>query len=248
MENPINKPLKIAIIGYGKMGKTIEALAPSVSCEVVFIAGRDWLNQVDALRLSGAQVAIEFTSPESAVNNVVSLMELGIPIVCGSTGWTENEPEVRSSCQNLNGSIMLGSNFSLGVHLFFALNKKMAHWMAGFPEYKVQLHEVHHTEKKDAPSGTALTTAAQIIKEHHAYTGWTLDADNENIGKIPILAERLSDVKGYHAVAWESDVDNIEFRHLAHSRQGFALGALRAAHWLYGKKGWYTVEEMYAFD
>jgi 4-hydroxy-tetrahydrodipicolinate reductase len=248
MENQVVPPLKIALIGYGKMGKAIEDLAASVSCQVVFVGDKDWFDQVEMLKQSGAQVAIEFSSPESAAENLLRLIELGIPSVCGSTGWMDREFEVKAACLKLNGSIMLGSNFSVGVHLFFALNKKLAHWMAGFPEYSVRLHEIHHTEKKDAPSGTAITTAKGIVDQHPAYTGWGLSKETEIKGHIPIQAERLNDVKGLHAVTWESDIDQIEFRHLAHSRAGFALGALRAAHWLHGKNGWFLVEEMYAFE
>lgn len=248
MENQTTKPLKLALIGYGKMGKAIESLAPSSSCQVVFVGGRDWLQHRESLLHSGAQIAIEFTTPESAPSNLVHLLELGIPTVCGSTGWAKSEAEVKEACQKNSGSLLVGSNFSVGVHMFLALNKKLANWMGNFPEYAVQLTEIHHTQKKDAPSGTAVTTANGIVEQNPSYTGWELNVDKETKGVIPILAKRQDEVKGFHSVAWNSEIDQLELRHLAHSRDGFALGALRAAHWLLEKQGWYGVEDMYAFE
>jgi 4-hydroxy-tetrahydrodipicolinate reductase len=248
MENQPTNPLKIALIGYGKMGKTIEALAPSAFCKVVFVGGRDWLQHRETLLQSGAQIAIEFTAPESAASNLLHLIDLGIPTVCGSTGWANNEAEVKEACQKNRGSILVGSNFSLGVLMFFALNKKLAKWMAGFPEYAVRLTEIHHTQKKDAPSGTAVTIANGIVEQNPAYTDWELYLGKETKGLVPITAKRQDEVKGIHSITWDSEIDQLELRHLAHSRGGFALGALRAARWLYGKQGWYGVEDMYVFE
>ena len=248
MEKQLSQPLKIAIIGHGKMGKAIEALALSASCQVVFIGSKDWFQHRESFIASGAEIAIEFTSPESAPNNILKLIDLGIPTVCGSTGWTNKEHEVKTACLSANGSVLLGSNFSVGVHLFFALNKKLAKWMANFPEYSVRIKEIHHTEKKDAPSGTAVTAAKGIIELNPSFSDWALQGENETKGIIPILALRQEEVKGFHSITWNSAIDQLDLQHSAHSREGFALGALRAAHWLYGKQGWFGVEDMYAFE
>lgn len=244
---PMN-PLKIALIGYGKMGKAIERVAPNMNTEIVYIGSKNWaLNPNDILN-SGAQVAIEFTQPLSAPENVGQLLKLGIPTVCGTTGWSHLEPDLRLQCANSNGSVMVGSNFSLGVHLFFALNKKLAQWMAGFPEYQASIHEVHHLEKKDAPSGTAITTANLIINNNPRYTQFTLHPNDANASQLQIKAERLADVKGIHQVQWDGPMDRIELSHSAKSRDGFAIGALHAAHWILNKKGWFQVEEMFDFQ
>lgn len=244
---PIN-PLKIALIGYGKMGKAIEQVAPRLNAEVVYVGSKTWAQNSHDILDSGAQVAIEFTQPLAAPENVRHLLQLGIPTVCGTTGWSHLEPQMRLQCSNLKGSILVGSNFSLGVHLFFSLNKKLAQWMADFPEYQASIHEIHHLEKKDAPSGTAISTANLIIQNNPRYTEFELHPNSPNESHLPIQAERLADVKGFHKVKWDGPMDIIELSHSAKSRDGFAIGALRAAHWLLNKKGWFQVEEMFDFQ
>lgn len=229
--------MKIALIGYGKMGKTIENLATKKGHTIVYKATADWSEG----NLNEAEVAIEFSTPTTAITNLKECFEKGIPVVCGTTGWLENYDEIAQICEEKNSAMLYASNFSLGVNIFFHVNRVLAKVMENFPEYKVQIEETHHTEKLDAPSGTAISIAEDIVpfrnKKH-----WTLDKETED--SIPIFAYRKSDVKGTHTVTYRSEIDNLSISHEAHSREGFAVGAILAAEWLKDKKGVYTMDDV----
>ncbi|NND62925.1 MAG: 4-hydroxy-tetrahydrodipicolinate reductase [Flavobacteriaceae bacterium] len=229
--------MKIAILGYGKMGKTIERLAQEKGHEIVFKKDA----QIKKGALEEADVAIEFSTPESAFENIENCMDMEIPVVSGTTGWLDRWDEMINICEKRNGSFIYASNFSIGVNLFFNLNEYAAKLMEPWKEYDVSLKEIHHTEKKDAPSGTAISLAEGIIK-HSDKANWELDAKSKDTLKIS--AERIADVKGIHEVEYSSEIDNITIKHEAHSREGFAKGAILAAEWLIGKKGVFTMKDV----
>ncbi len=227
----------IALLGYGKMGMVIERIAIERGHTIVLRK-----NIGDGFEgLEKADVAIEFSAPSAAVSNLSKCFELGIPVVCGTTGWLEQYDEVVNICNSKNGAFIYGSNFSLGVNIFFKLNENLAKMMAQLKQYNVRMNEIHHTQKLDAPSGTAISLANGVIA-NSAYTEWTLETPSEN--QIHIEAERIANVPGTHSVFYDSDVDTIEIKHTAHSREGFALGAVVAAEWLLGKKGVYTMKDV----
>ena len=230
--------MKIALLGYGKMGKVIEKIALERGHEIV-------LRKSSSTTYSGlenADVAIDFSVPTSAVANISECLNSGIPVVCGTTGWLEEYPKMVTLCENKKGSFIYGSNFSLGVNLFFELNNYLAKMMSKFKNYSATMEEIHHTQKLDAPSGTAITLAKGII-ENTDYKNWTLDK-NANENKIHIDAQRIENVPGTHSVFYTSEVDTIEIKHTAHSRDGFALGSIIAAEWLVGKKGVFTMKDV----
>lgn len=229
--------MRIALLGYGKMGKTIEKLAQEKGHEIVARIS----SNSDFSELSKADVAIDFSVPEAALKNIKSCFEMGIPVVSGTTGWLEHFDEVLKTCQLRNGSFIYASNFSVGVNLFFELNKKLAEMMKKHKEYTLDIEEIHHTQKLDAPSGTAITLAKDIINNSD-YINWKLDSAPEN--EIPIKALRIDDVKGTHTVFYRSAIDTLSIKHEAHSREGFALGAMLAAEWLLGKKGVFTMKDV----
>jgi 4-hydroxy-tetrahydrodipicolinate reductase len=229
--------MKIALLGYGKMGKTIEKLAEGKGHQIVARIS----SNSDFSDLQKADVAIDFSIPEAAVKNITACFELGIPVVSGTTGWLEHYDKVLNTCQLRNGSFIYASNFSVGVNLFFELNKQLAQMMAKHKDYTVDIEEIHHTQKLDAPSGTAISLAKDIV-EKSDYTGWKLDNSPQN--EIPIKALRIEDVKGTHTVSYRSAIDTLSIKHEAHSREGFALGALLAAEWLQGKKGVFTMKDV----
>lgn len=222
--------MKIALIGYGKMGKIIEEIALKRGHDIVAK-----LSETPTVeRLNNADVAIEFSNPEAAFENIKFCLEHKIPVVCGTTGWLDRKPEIEKIAVQNDTAFLYGSNFSLGVNLFFALNEKLAGLMKNFPEYGVQLEEIHHTHKKDAPSGTAISLAEGIISNSD-FDAWKL---GETSGKeLGIFAVREDEVPGTHSVFYTSGVDEIEIKHTAFSREGFALGAVVAAEWILGKKG-----------
>ncbi len=230
--------MKIALLGYGKMGKTIEQLAVAAGHEIVFKSGENAIIG----KLEDAVVAIEFSTPEIVVENILKCFQLNIPVVCGTTGWLENYSLVTNTCKQCNGSFIYASNFSIGVHLFFDLNKKLTKLMAPWEEYNVAIEEIHHTEKKDAPSGTAITIAETILAENSRLANWSLDSGNNN--ELHISAKRIADVKGTHIVTYESEIDEIKISHKAKSREGFAKGAILAAEFLKDKKGIYTMKDV----
>ncbi len=229
--------MKILLIGYGKMGKTIERIAQQRGHE---IAGRIDVGD-DFLQLD-ADVAIEFTQPESAVTNLKTCFEKGIPVVCGTTGWLQHKTEIEDHCRKKNGTLLYSSNFSLGVNLFFKLNEYLATLMDRYSQYEVSIDETHHTQKKDAPSGTAITLAEGVIKNLTRKKGWHL-SPTENPASLAINSFRIDPAPGTHTVKYKSAVDDIEITHTAHSREGFALGAVLVAEWLAGKKGIFTMDD-----
>ncbi|WP_281238968.1 4-hydroxy-tetrahydrodipicolinate reductase [Flavobacterium praedii] len=229
--------MKIALLGYGKMGQVIERIALERGHEIVL--KKDEFNTYDGL--STADVAIDFSVPSAAVSNISSCFNANVPVVSGTTGWLEHYDEMIALCKAKNGGFISSSNFSLGVNLFFEFNEYLAKIMSKFDHYKVNMEEIHHDQKLDAPSGTAISLAKGII-ENSNYTNWTLDTPKED--QIHIEAIRVGTVPGTHTVTYNSDVDSIEIKHTALNREGFALGAVIAAEWLAGKHGIYTMKDV----
>ena len=230
--------MKIALVGYGKMGHIIDEIATKRGHEIVAK-----LNETPtAENLNDPDVVIEFSNPEVAFNNIKVCLENRIPVICGTTGWLDQKPEIQEIALQNKTAFLYGSNFSLGVNLFFALNEKLASLMKEFPEYNVQLEEIHHTHKKDAPSGTAISLAEGIIKNSERFDAWKLDeTQNKELG---IFAIREDEVPGTHSVYYKSDVDEIEIKHTAFNRNGFAVGAVIAAEWIIGKSGNFTMNDV----
>ncbi|MCC5917144.1 MAG: 4-hydroxy-tetrahydrodipicolinate reductase [Cryomorphaceae bacterium] len=225
--------MNIAIIGYGKMGKTIEGIAKARGHNIVYASSAP-LSSPEVLNI--ADVAIEFTGPEAAVDNILMCIEAGVPVVCGTTGWLDRWDIVEDKIKKSHGSFFYASNFSLGVNVFFALNKKLAQLMSGFDNYQVEMEEIHHIHKKDAPSGTAITLAEGIIEYKSKYIDWSL-MPNKKENTVPITAIRENEVPGTHSIRYISENDKIEITHEAFNRVGFAQGAVIAAEWLPGKTG-----------
>ena len=230
--------MKIALLGYGKMGKVIERIALERGHEIVLRKG-----QSDTFEgLAQADVAIDFSVPTAAVSNISTCLNQNIPVVSGTTGWLEQYDDMISLCEAKNGTFLYGSNFSLGVNLFFELNEYLAKIMARFADvYKVSMEEIHHTQKLDSPSGTAISLAKGII-QHSDYESWTEAQAGEQ--QIHINAKRIENVPGTHSVFYQSEVDFIEIKHVAHNREGFALGSVLAAEWIQGKKGVFTMKDV----
>ncbi|HET8885837.1 MAG TPA: 4-hydroxy-tetrahydrodipicolinate reductase [Salinimicrobium sp.] len=222
--------MKIALLGYGKMGKSIEKIAVSRGHEIVAISDSE--NQKPDL--SSADVAINFSIPSAAFENIAWAFENKVPVVSGTTGWLQDYDKAVALCKKNDSAFIYASNFSLGVNLFFELNKKLAKMMKAFNEYSVSIEEIHHLQKLDAPSGTAITLAEHIIPQLDK-KGWSLNQSEAN--KIPIYAKREENVPGTHSIFYHSKIDQIEIKHTAHSREGFAVGAVIAAEWLLNKKG-----------
>lgn len=229
--------MKIALLGYGRMGQIIERIALERGHEIVLRK-----RSTDAYDgLTDADVAIDFSIPDAAVGNITTCLEHSVPVVCGTTGWLEHYPKMVALCEQRGGAFLYGSNFSLGVNLFFALNTYLARMMAKHPQYKVSMEEIHHTQKLDAPSGTAISLAKDII-ESSDYSSWALKDAKED--EVLIDAKRIEGVPGTHSVFYDSEVDSIEIKHTAHSREGFALGAVLAAEWLVGKQGVFSMKDV----
>ncbi len=229
--------MKIALLGYGKMGKVIERIALERGHEIVL--KKDQNNTFEGLSI--ADVAIDFSVPDSAVTNISECLNNGIPVISGTTGWLADYAKMKQLCEDKNGSFIYASNFSLGVNVFFELNEYLAKMMTNLKQYNVSMEEIHHTQKLDAPSGTAITLAEGVIK-HTDYANWTLETPISN--EIHIEAKRIENVPGTHSIFYDSEVDQIEIKHTAHSREGFALGAVVAAEWLVGKKGVFTMKDV----
>jgi 4-hydroxy-tetrahydrodipicolinate reductase len=229
--------MKIALLGYGKMGQVIERIALERGHEIVL--KKDEFNTYEGL--SNADVAIDFSVPTAAVTNISNSFHANVPVVSGTTGWLEHYDEMLALCATTKGAFISSSNFSLGVNIFFELNEYLAKIMSKLDSYKVDMEEIHHTQKLDAPSGTAISLAKGVI-ENSTYTNWTLDEAKAN--EIHIEAKRIGDVPGTHTVTYDSAVDAIEIKHTAHNRQGFALGAVIAAEWLVGKQGVFTMKDV----
>jgi 4-hydroxy-tetrahydrodipicolinate reductase len=236
-------PLSIALIGYGKMGKAIEEIAIEQGHDICLKISRDNIQDFNKENVSPADVAIEFTGPETAFMNVKSCIEWGVPVVCGSTGWTKEINVIRDLCNKKNGAFLFASNFSVGVNIFFELNERLARLMSGRNDYTLSLEEIHHTQKKDAPSGTAITLAEGIISHHEGLTGWEKEtASTEKV--IPIISKRIDPAPGTHKVLYSSAIDDIEIIHTAHNRKGFAKGAVLAAEFLRGKNGNFSMKDV----
>ena len=238
--------MNILLIGYGKMGQTIAELAARRGHTVAGIVDLH-ASPANITDFSPAtiDVAIEFTHPDSAFGNVAACLRQGLPVVCGSTGWLHHFDEARALTQELNGSLFYASNYSVGVNLFFHFNEYIAAKMAQFGGYDVALREIHHTQKIDQPSGTALTAAEGILRNFPAKTSWR-NAPAETAAELAVISERTGDAVGTHIVTYTSDVDTLELTHAAHSRAGFALGALLAAEWLPGRRGTFGMKELLA--
>ncbi|PQJ10853.1 4-hydroxy-tetrahydrodipicolinate reductase [Flavipsychrobacter stenotrophus] len=235
--------MNIALIGYGKMGQAIEEIAIKRGHNIALCIRSGNRHELDATHMQGVDVAIEFTGPETAKDNVMDCMALGVPVICGSTGWNEEVPEAAAMANDRGVGFLQASNFSIGVNIFFEVNKQLAALMNKHPEYDVSVEETHHTQKKDAPSGTAITIAEQILERSATKKTWALNfVNNENI--LPIVAHRIENVPGTHRVKYASAIDDIELVHTAHSREGFALGAVLAAEFLAGKKGVFTMRDV----
>jgi 4-hydroxy-tetrahydrodipicolinate reductase len=229
--------MKIGLFGFGKMGQMI--------AQIALERGHDITARVDSpedlMDFSAIDLAIDFSSPEAAFNNISSCFKAGIPVVSGTTGWLQHYDTAREQCRALDGAFIYASNFSLGVNLFFELNKYLAKLMQAAPNYNAALEEIHHTQKIDAPSGTAITLAEDIIA-NSSYTGWSKESVVP--GKLPIFSLREGDTPGTHKISYRSEVDQIDIIHTAHNRKGFALGAVLAAEWLLGKKGVYNMSDV----
>lgn len=230
--------MKIALLGYGKMGKVIERIALERGHEIV-------LKKSSASTFDGienADVAIDFSIPDVAVENISICLEKGIPVVSGTTGWLDDYQKIVDLCEAKNGAFLYGSNFSLGVNLFFELNNYLAQMMSKFKEYNVSMEEIHHTQKLDKPSGTAISLAKDILKNYPEKKNWTID--NSTNEELFIDVKRIENVPGTHSVFYNSNVDFIEIKHVAHNREGFALGAVVASEWILGKKGVFSMKDV----
>ena len=242
--------MKIALLGYGKMGKTIADLVADEFADkhqiTLAIDSQNGDKLTAETLQNAADVAIEFSTPETAYHNIMLAFDSGLPVVCGTTAWLHRLAEVEQRCKKEGHAFFYASNFSIGVNIFFQLNKKLAQLMNGRNDYNLQIDETHHLQKKDAPSGTAITLAQGIMATNPLKTRWVNRASQQT-EEIAIVSHRLADVKGAHIVSYESPIDEIVIRHSAHSRKGFAKGAILAAEWLRGKKGVFGMEDMLAY-
>jgi len=235
--------MKIALIGYGKMGKAIEDIAMKNGHEVVLKITSQNISDFNIENLQKADVAIEFTNPHSAVDNLKKCFDANIPVVCGSTGWLDDWQEIENYCTEKNGTLLFASNFSVGVNIFFELNKKLAMLMSNRPEYNISIEEIHHTQKKDAPSGTAITLAEGILNNNHNKEKWVL-GEKANNAELSITSKRIDPAPGTHIINYNSLIDSIEIKHTAHSRVGFASGAVLAAEYILDKKGIFGMKDV----
>jgi 4-hydroxy-tetrahydrodipicolinate reductase len=235
--------MNIAIIGYGKMGREVEQMALAHGHTIVLTIDENNSTSYSIEDLKKADVAIEFSTPQSAVNNIYKCFEANVPVVVGTTGWLDKMDEVKNKCADKNQALFYASNYSIGVNLFFKLNQYLAKLMNPYPDYNVSLEEIHHIHKLDAPSGTAISLANQIIKETDAKQKWVNDV-SENSDELSIISKRIGEVPGTHTVTYNSAVDEISITHFAHNRKGFALGAVLAAEFIKGKKGIFGMENL----
>lgn len=235
--------MKIALLGYGKMGRAIEEIAVQRGHEIVLKVNIDNLEDNTIENIRKADVAIEFTGPDTAFENIEKCFQAGVPVVCGSTGWLSRFAEAKDLCKEKNGALLYASNYSIGVNIFFAVNERLAELMASQPQYDVSIREIHHTQKLDAPSGTAITLAEQVLARTNQKTKWVKE-DAGNKQDLIIKSERVDPAPGTHHVLYSSEVDDIEIIHTAHSRKGFASGAVLAAEYLYGKKGVFGMRDV----
>lgn len=236
--------MRIALLGYGKMGKMIEKIAQDRGHEIILIVDENNRKTCTGDELKKADVAIEFSIPEVAVENYKWCFDNGVPVVSGTTGWLAKWDEVIACCKEKKGGFFYASNYSIGVNVFFQLNKYLAKMMGNFDNYKASMVETHHIHKLDAPSGTAITLAEGIIENHPGYDAWQLMPSEISEKELPIAAKRIGEVPGIHEVTYQSTVDEIQICHSAYSREGFAQGAVLAAEFLNGKSGVYGMDDM----
>ncbi len=234
--------MNIAIVGYGKMGKIIERIALERGHEVSLKIGSKNRDDLNPINLSKCDVVIEFSTPESGFQNVHQCIDSGIPTISGTTGWLDKLEQIHDLTKVRNTAFLYASNFSLGVNLFFALNTKLAELMKPFPQYSAQIEEIHHTSKKDSPSGTGITLAEQVI-DHSAYDKW-VNHDKPEQNELSIISKRIDPAPGTHIISYSSVIDTIDIKHTAHSREGFALGAVIAAEWIAGKVGIFSMKDV----
>ena len=230
--------MNIALLGYGRMGQTIEQIAIKRGHNIVLKVDKGDTDY----DITKADVAIDFSIPDVAFNNISNCLNNNVPVISGTTGWLDNYDNAVALCEEKKGAFIYASNFSLGVNIFFELNKTLAKMMSTLEQYNVSMEEIHHTKKLDAPSGTAITLAEGIINNNPHYDGWMLDEKADK--KLPIVAKRIEDVPGTHTVTYQSEVDTITIDHVAHNRQGFALGAVIASEWIVGKNGVFTMNDV----
>jgi 4-hydroxy-tetrahydrodipicolinate reductase len=233
--------MNIALIGYGKMGQEIEQILLQRGHTITLRSTRS--TPFKAADLAGTDVAIEFTEPHSAVDNILKCFEADVPVIVGTTGWYTRMPEVREACAQTNGGLFTASNFSIGVNILFKVNKELARIMSDFEEYTPSMEEIHHTAKRDAPSGTAITLAEGILENYPSRQGW-INESTEDAHQLGIVSRREGEVPGTHIVRYSSAVDEIQLVHQAYNRKGFALGAVKAAEYMHGKKGVFGMSDL----
>jgi 4-hydroxy-tetrahydrodipicolinate reductase len=236
--------MNISLVGYGRMGKAIEAIAKERGHHISYKIAEENIEELGDINPNNTDVVIEFTAPDAAVNNLRTILKNGVPVVCGTTGWLDELPQIESITNVNNTAFFYASNFSIGVNIFFKLNKILAGIMGNYSQdYDVEMEEIHHIHKLDAPSGTAITLAEDIIKDFTNKSQWSLNKVN-NSDDLKIVAKRIEEVPGTHTVNYNSSIDSIEIKHTAHNRTGFALGAVVSAEWLKNKKGVFGMEDM----
>lgn len=247
--------MKIVLLGYGKMGQLIEMFAQKRGHEVVMVVDVNNRDSITTEDLQVADIAIDFSTPDAALGNISLCFEANLPIVVGTTGWYDHLEEVKEVCDAAGQSLLYGSNFSIGVNVFFHVNRLLAKAMDPYKQYDVQVEEIHHIHKLDAPSGTAITIAEGILESSTSKKSWVNEVVSSEVSSLvskpeELLIEslRIDEVPGTHTVLYSSEVDQIEFKHTAHNRHGFALGAIIAAEWLQGKKGFYQVTDIFDFS
>lgn len=238
--------MKLAIIGYGKMGHLIEEIAKQRGHKIVCIIDEANPEDFNTSAYKSADVAIEFSTPGTAVENILKSFAAKVPVVCGTTGWLDALPDIKDLCEKGEGTLLHASNFSIGVNIFRAVNRYLAGIMDDFPEYKPSMTEIHHIHKLDHPSGTAITLAEDIVSSVTRLDCWKEPEDGKTLDShtLPVDHVREGEVPGTHIITWDSSVDKITISHEAKSREGFALGAVKAAEWLIGKKGYFTISDM----
>ena len=246
--------MKIALIGYGKMGKAIETVALEKNqksgknlYEIALKVDIDNRDTITLEELAQVDVAIEFTSPATAVKNIKWCFEADVPVIVGTTGWTKQLEEIRQYAAGNNKSFLFAPNYSIGVNIFFEMNRRLASIMNSYNDYDIDMTEIHHTEKKDSPSGTAIHAAIDILKRIDRKTEW-VNQETQDEKILSIFSERIPNVPGTHTVRYFSEIDDIELKHTAHNRKGFATGALLAAEWIQNKKGAYSMEDVLGFN
>ena len=238
--------MNIALIGYGRMGHEIEEIAKKRGHTIKLIIDIDSRSDLNAEKMRGIDAAIEFSQPEAAFENVSACLKLKVPVVSGTTGWLKDYDRAADLCRNYGTSFIHSTNFSIGVNLLFRLSSELAGKMKNYNDYRVSIEEIHHTKKLDAPSGTAITLAEGISKQHAGYRGWTLEPEKAD-GKVPIKAIREGMVPGTHTITWDSEIDTLSLRHEARNRKGLALGAVVAAEFIHDRKGVFTMNDVLGF-